>query len=117
MLASCQSAGAGDDPTPEAARPLASLGPQLAEAGAPAVVAMQGNISMETASHFMSASCSRSWAATVWSTGRWPWRAARCESGPTGGCRCCSCACAAGGSAIDPASATTRRGCASGRRC
>ncbi|MCK5430975.1 MAG: CHAT domain-containing protein, partial [Anaerolineales bacterium] len=47
VLASCQSAGksAGDA--------LAALGPSLAEAGIPAVIAMQGNISMETVAEFM----------------------------------------------------------------
>ena len=38
------------------------------------------------------ASCS----ATARSTARWPWRAGRCASGPTGGCRCSSCACKSG---------------------
>ncbi|HSF83852.1 MAG TPA: CHAT domain-containing protein [Anaerolineales bacterium] len=47
VLASCQSAGttAGDA--------LAALGPRLAEAGVPAVIAMQGNITMETVADFM----------------------------------------------------------------
>jgi hypothetical protein len=47
VLASCQSAAnsAGDA--------LRALGPRLAEAGIPAVVAMQGNISMETVAEFM----------------------------------------------------------------
>jgi hypothetical protein len=47
VLASCQSAGksAGDA--------LSALGPSLAEAGIPAVIAMQGNISMETVAEFM----------------------------------------------------------------
>ena len=47
VLASCQSAGksAGDA--------LAALGPSLAEAGIPAVIAMQGNISMQTVAEFM----------------------------------------------------------------
>ncbi|MCP4694131.1 MAG: CHAT domain-containing protein, partial [Desulfobacterales bacterium] len=52
VLASCQSAGgeaagAGDGGA------LAALGPRLAEAGVPAVLAMQGNITMETAERFM----------------------------------------------------------------
>ena len=47
VLASCESAGAG---TGEA---LAALGPRLAETGIPAVLAMQGKISMETAFEFM----------------------------------------------------------------
>ncbi|UCH61130.1 MAG: CHAT domain-containing protein [Anaerolineales bacterium] len=47
VLASCQSAGtsAGDA--------LAALGPRLAEAGIPAVIAMQGNITMDTVADFM----------------------------------------------------------------
>ncbi|HWQ83658.1 MAG TPA: CHAT domain-containing protein, partial [Anaerolineales bacterium] len=49
VLASCQSAGknAGDA--------LQALAPRLAEAGIPAVIAMQGNISMETVADFMPA--------------------------------------------------------------
>jgi hypothetical protein len=46
VLASCQSAGKGGVG-------LAGLGPRLAEAGIPAVVAMQGNITMDTAKAFM----------------------------------------------------------------
>ena len=49
VLVSCQSAGDGEGEV------LASLGPRLAEAGIPAVIAMQGNLSMETASRFMPA--------------------------------------------------------------
>ena len=47
VLASCQSAapGAGDG--------LSALGPRLAEAGIPAVIAMQGNITMQTVAEFM----------------------------------------------------------------
>jgi hypothetical protein len=47
VLASCQSAGtnAGDA--------LRALAPRLAEAGIPAVIAMQGNISMQTLADFM----------------------------------------------------------------
>jgi hypothetical protein len=55
VLASCQSAGPDDDPTPESAGALAALGPRLAEAGVPAVVAMQGNISVATVGVFMPA--------------------------------------------------------------
>jgi hypothetical protein len=49
ILASCQSAGAGtkDDGA------LSSIGPRLAEAGIPAVIAMQGNVTMVTASTFI----------------------------------------------------------------
>jgi hypothetical protein len=46
VLASCQSAGRGGVG-------LAGLGPRLAEAGVPAVIAMQGNIFMSTAAAFM----------------------------------------------------------------
>jgi hypothetical protein len=53
VLASCQSAGTGDQPASQDAGALAPLGPQLAEAGIPAVLAMQGNITMETVSRFM----------------------------------------------------------------
>lgn len=47
VLASCQSAGKGEGEV------LASLGPRLAEAGIPAVLAMQANILMETVAKFM----------------------------------------------------------------
>ncbi|HUB51029.1 MAG TPA: CHAT domain-containing protein [Terracidiphilus sp.] len=46
VLASCQSAGSGGVG-------LAALGPKLAEAGVPAVIAMQGNVFMATAAEFM----------------------------------------------------------------
>ncbi len=46
VLASCQSAGKGGVG-------LAALGPQLANAGVPAVIAMQGNFSMDTSAVFM----------------------------------------------------------------
>lgn len=46
VLASCQSAGSGGVG-------LAALGPKLAEAGVPAVIAMQGNVFMTTAAEFM----------------------------------------------------------------
>jgi len=46
VLASCQSAGKDEVG-------LAALGPKLAEAGVPAVIAMQGNILMSTAAAFM----------------------------------------------------------------
>jgi hypothetical protein len=42
VLASCQSAGV-----------VAALGPRLAEAGIPAVLAMQGNVTMQTVDQFM----------------------------------------------------------------
>ena len=47
VLASCQSAGKG------AGNALQALGPKLAQAGIPAVIAMQGNISMESIKKFM----------------------------------------------------------------
>lgn len=50
VLASCESAGtgaSGDDGV------LASLGPRLAEAGIPAVVAMQGSVTMQTVGAFL----------------------------------------------------------------
>jgi len=53
VLASCQSAGDGKQPTARDDGALAALGPQLAQAGIPAVVAMQGNVSMETVAKFM----------------------------------------------------------------
>jgi len=52
VLASCQSAG-GDDSSSSDSGALSALGPQLAEAGIPAVVAMQGNVSMKTVAQFM----------------------------------------------------------------
>ncbi|MCB0152816.1 MAG: SIR2 family protein, partial [Caldilineaceae bacterium] len=50
---SCQSAGSGDEPTTQDDGVLAALGPRLAEAGVPAVIAMQGNLTMQTAAEFM----------------------------------------------------------------
>ena len=47
VLASCESAGDGSG------RAMAALGPRLAEAGIPAVLAMQGKISMQTVTEFM----------------------------------------------------------------
>ncbi len=54
VLASCQSAGTGgaDRESPDGGA-LAGLGPRLAAAGVPAVVAMQGNVSMATTAAFM----------------------------------------------------------------
>lgn len=57
VLASCQSAGEGDAPQGKTTDALASLGPRLAEAGVPAVVAMQGWISTAGAARFMAAFC------------------------------------------------------------
>jgi hypothetical protein len=64
VLASCQSAGASavaaTTPGAVAYKPsqtdsgaLSALGPRLAEAGVPAVIAMQGDITMETVAQFM----------------------------------------------------------------
>lgn len=54
VLVSCQSAGTGEaEPTGQDDGALAGLGPRLAAAGAPAVVAMQGNLTMTTAAAFM----------------------------------------------------------------
>jgi hypothetical protein len=53
VLASCQSAGLGEARQTDDGGVLAALGPRLAEAGIPAVLAMQGDISMETVSRFM----------------------------------------------------------------
>jgi CHAT domain/SIR2-like domain len=53
VLASCQSAGVGEAEHGNGNRVMAALGPRLAEAGVPAVLAMQGDISMETISRFM----------------------------------------------------------------
>jgi hypothetical protein len=50
VLASCQSFGSDSRTDDEGA--LAALGPRLAEAGIPAIVAMQGNVGMTTASRF-----------------------------------------------------------------
>jgi hypothetical protein len=53
VLASCQSAGTGDDTHSSDGGALAGLGPRLAEVGIPAVLAMQGNITMQTVAGFM----------------------------------------------------------------
>jgi hypothetical protein len=53
VLASCQSAGTGADGTSTDNGVLAALGPRLAEAGVPAVLAMQGNVTMRTMAAFM----------------------------------------------------------------
>jgi formylglycine-generating enzyme required for sulfatase activity len=54
VLVSCQSAGKGDsEPSTRDGGALAGLGPRLAAAGVPAVVAMQGNVTMDTAAAFM----------------------------------------------------------------
>ncbi|MBN2392959.1 MAG: CHAT domain-containing protein [Anaerolineae bacterium] len=53
ILASCESAGTGSDTRSTDEGALAALGPRLAEAGIPAVLAMQGNITMRTVTEFM----------------------------------------------------------------
>ncbi|MCB0232332.1 MAG: CHAT domain-containing protein, partial [Anaerolineae bacterium] len=53
VLASCQSAGEGEDASSRDEGALAALGPRLAAAGIPAVIGMQGNVSMETVVQFM----------------------------------------------------------------
>lgn len=53
VLASCQSAGTGDEMRSDDEGVLAALGPRLAEAGVPAVVAMQGNVLQKTIARFM----------------------------------------------------------------
>mgnify|MGYP001180963945 CR=1 FL=1 len=55
VLVSCQSAGADGQWLAQDGGALAGLGPRLAAAGVPAVVAMQGNLSMDTAAAFMPA--------------------------------------------------------------
>ena len=52
MLNSCQSAAQGGVQTTTDNGVLAGLGPRLAGAGVATVIAMQGNVSMETASLF-----------------------------------------------------------------
>lgn len=52
VLASCQSAGTGGTRSRDGGV-LAAFGPRLADAGVPVVLAMQGNISVETARTFM----------------------------------------------------------------
>jgi SIR2-like domain/CHAT domain len=53
VLASCQSAGEGADARTSDAGALIALGPGLAEAGVPAVLAMQGNVTIATVAEFM----------------------------------------------------------------
>jgi hypothetical protein len=52
VLASCQSAA-----HPTYGQALSALGPRLAEAGIPAVIAMQSNVSLETIAEFMPVFC------------------------------------------------------------
>jgi hypothetical protein len=51
VLISCQSGGGA--PEADAPSALAAIGPRLAEAGVPAVLAMQGDLQMETARRFL----------------------------------------------------------------
>jgi len=54
VLASCQSGGTGEaEPGTADEGALVALGPRLARAGVPAVVAMQGNVTMQTIGEFM----------------------------------------------------------------
>lgn len=53
ILASCQSGGTGAEWAGTDSGALVALGPRLAEVGVPAVVAMQGSISMTTVAGFM----------------------------------------------------------------
>jgi hypothetical protein len=55
VLASCQSAGTEGEACVGEGGALTGLGPRLAEAGIPAVLAMQGNITMRTMAEFMPA--------------------------------------------------------------
>jgi hypothetical protein len=55
ILVSCQSAGTGGSGGEDDQRALAALGPRLAAAGVPAVLAMQGNVSMATMERFLPA--------------------------------------------------------------
>lgn len=54
LLIACQTAGVGDLARGDGGA-LAALGPRLAEAGVPAVIAMQGNVDMELAARFVPA--------------------------------------------------------------
>jgi hypothetical protein len=53
VLASCQGAGAGQEPATADEGMMSALGPRLAEHGFPAVLAMQGNVTMTTAAAFL----------------------------------------------------------------
>jgi hypothetical protein len=53
VLSACQSAGSGDDLRSDDQGELAALGPRLAEAGVPAVLAVQGNVAVRTLAGFM----------------------------------------------------------------
>ena len=53
VLASCQSAGSGSDARAADGGALVALGPGLVEGGVPAVLAMQGDVFMDTVAAFM----------------------------------------------------------------
>jgi hypothetical protein len=53
VLASCQSGGAGNERPAESQAALAAIGPRLAAAGIPAVVAMQGDVRQDSAEKFL----------------------------------------------------------------
>jgi hypothetical protein len=53
VLVSCQTAGREESSAGTAPSTFAALGPRLAERGIPAVLAMQGKVSMETVTQFM----------------------------------------------------------------
>jgi len=93
VLASCESAGSERVSASNklAAGELVTLAPRLAEAGVPAVLAMQGNISMETVKKAMPVFFAEL-LRDGQSIGRWRWPGALYVSGPTAGCRSSSCA-------------------------
>jgi hypothetical protein len=53
VLASCQSAGSGSDLRSDDGGAQSALGPRLAEAGIPSVLAMQENVTVQTVAEFM----------------------------------------------------------------
>ena len=53
VLSACQSARAGQEAGTSDGGALSALGPRLAEAGIPAVIAMQGNVTVQTVGDFM----------------------------------------------------------------
>ena len=55
MLLSCQSGASGDDAASSDGGALAGIGPRLSGAGIPAVIAMQGDVTMATAASFTTA--------------------------------------------------------------
>jgi hypothetical protein len=55
FLNSCRSAGSGDGATTQDGGALAALGPRLARAGVPAVIAMQNNLTIRSAREFATA--------------------------------------------------------------